>query len=73
MPRRLELLADESQAEQEHPEIVFAADGIDRPLAAACGVAVDGFRAERETELDVCFYPSGVECSVELPVMRSFS
>jgi hypothetical protein len=53
LPRRLEIVSDESQTEQEHPEIVFAVDGVQVALAAARRVAVDGFRAERETELKV--------------------
>jgi len=53
LPRRLELVADESQTEQEHPEIVFAVYWIQVAFAAACRVAVYGFRAERETELNV--------------------
>ena len=53
LPRRLEIVADESQTEQEHPEIIFAADGVQVAFAAARRVAVDGFRPERETELNV--------------------
>ena len=73
LPRRLEIVADESQTEQEHPEIIFAADGVQVAFAAARRVAVYCFRAERETELNVCFYLSGVERSVEISIMRSFS
>ena len=73
LARRLELVSDESEAEQEHPEIVFAVDWIQVAFAAARRVAVYGFRAERETELDVCLYLSGMKRSVEIPVMKSFS
>ena len=73
LARRLELVANEPETEQKHPEIVFAVDWIQIAFAAACRVAVYGFRAERETELNVCFYLSGVERSVEISIMRSFS
>jgi len=52
MPRRLELVADESQTEQEHPKIVFAVYGFSSRLRLLAA-RVDGLRAERETELDV--------------------
>jgi len=73
LPRRFELVADEPEAEQEHSEIVFAVYWIQVTFSAARRVAVYGFRAERETELDVCLYLSGMKRSVEIPVMKSFS
>jgi len=67
MPRRFELVSDESEAEQEHPEIVFAVYGIQVAFAAACRVAVYRFRAERETELAIGAYFTCMQTPIEPP------
>ena len=71
--RCFKFVSDHPEADEENAKIKFTADGIQVALAAARRVAVDGFRAERETELDIGAYLACMQTPVEPSHLDSVS
>ncbi|SOB57403.1 protein of unknown function [Pseudodesulfovibrio profundus] len=61
----LELVADQAEVEQEDPEVVLGALGIEIPLAAGGGPAIERLGGDREAELQVGLDPPRVEGRLE--------
>lgn len=61
----LELVADQAEMEQEDPEVVLGALGIEVPLAAGSGPAVERLGGDGEAELQVGLDPPRVEGRLE--------
>ena len=61
----LELVADQAEVEQEDPEVVLGALGIEVPLAAGCSSAVERLGGDAQTELQVGFDLSGMQGRLE--------
>lgn len=61
----LELVADESQVEQEDPEVVPGALRVKGPLAARCGPAVQRLGRHGQDQLDIGFHLSRMERPLE--------
>ncbi len=52
-----ELIADQPEVEQEDPEVVLGALGVEVPLAAGGGPAIERLGGDREAELQVGLDP----------------
>ncbi|SUO91897.1 Uncharacterised protein [Suttonella indologenes] len=61
----LELVADQAEVEQEDPEVVLGALGVEIPLATGSGPAVERLGGDGEAELQVGLDPSRVEGRLE--------
>ncbi|TCN83986.1 hypothetical protein EDC91_11379 [Shewanella fodinae] len=61
----LELVADQAEVEQEDPEVVFGALGIEIPLAAGGGPSIERLGGDRKAELQVGLDPPRVEGRLE--------
>jgi len=65
LARCLELVADESQVEQEDPEVVAGALRIEPAHAAGSGPPVQGFGGNGQDQLNIGPHLTGVERSLE--------
>ena len=61
----LELVADQAKVEQEDPEVVLGALGVEVPLAAGGGPAIERLGGDREAELQVGLDSPRVEGRLE--------
>ncbi len=61
LARRFELLADQSQVEQEDPEVVAGALGIEAAFAAGGGASVERLSRHSQHQLNVGSDLAGVE------------
>ena len=68
-PRRLELVADQAELQEEDPEVVLGGGGVEVAPPAAAGAGVDRLGAQGQRELDVGLHLAGVQGALEPAVL----